>query len=297
MANLYFGNFGDVWKHLALLEILARVQPRNYWETHAGSASYPLTRSPERSYGVYHFLEQADGHPLLRNSRYRRRLGQLPRADGFPSVYPGSGLLAMLELGTAAEHYLLCDLDPDSVSGLEIAAREHGLSARARCLVAEGTSVIWQAATAAQAPEPTRVVVLIDPFDALARPAPDELAPLTLAGQLAQRDCKVVLWYGYDHGGTHGPGWAWHELDKRLGRSRSSLWCGDLELPVSSTASLKPKLRLRGCGVVCANLSGADRSALASLGAVLAATYGQATAPSGEFGALVFRALARSQDR
>jgi len=54
---------------------------------------------------------------------------------------------------------------------------------------------------------------------------------------------------------------------------------------------------LRGCGVVCANLSGADRSALASLGAVLAATYRQTTAPSGEFGALMFRALARSQDR
>src|ERR1043166_5977233 len=108
MANPYFGDFGDVWKHLALLEVLAREQPRQYWETHAGSASYPLTRSPERRYGVYHFLEHADRTPALRDSRYRQMLAQLPRAQGVPAVYPGSALQAMLELDTAADAFLFC---------------------------------------------------------------------------------------------------------------------------------------------------------------------------------------------
>ena len=58
--NRYYGNIGDVWKHLVLAELLALEPPKHYWETHAGSASYPLTHSPDRDYGVYRFLEHGD---------------------------------------------------------------------------------------------------------------------------------------------------------------------------------------------------------------------------------------------
>ena len=44
--NTHFAELGDVWKHLPLAEILRINLPRQYWETHAGSASYALTESP-----------------------------------------------------------------------------------------------------------------------------------------------------------------------------------------------------------------------------------------------------------
>ena len=50
MANVHYARIGDVWKHLSLAEVLRIGCPRRYWESHAGSSSYPLTRSPERDY-------------------------------------------------------------------------------------------------------------------------------------------------------------------------------------------------------------------------------------------------------
>lgn len=59
MANRRFGRVGDVWRHLPLLEVLALESPAEYWETHSGAALYPLTHSPGRDYGVYHFVKHA----------------------------------------------------------------------------------------------------------------------------------------------------------------------------------------------------------------------------------------------
>jgi 23S rRNA (adenine2030-N6)-methyltransferase len=71
MANRHFARIGDVWKHLPLCELLTLEQPTFYCESHAGAALYPLTRSPDRDFGVYHFLERSPGSGLLSASRYR----------------------------------------------------------------------------------------------------------------------------------------------------------------------------------------------------------------------------------
>src|SRR3954447_25542304 len=118
MANHHFGEIGDVWKHLLLAELIALERPRQYWESHAGSALYPLSHSWEREYGVYYFLDHVHGRPTLDASRYRAVLTGLPPADGCPSVYPGSAMLAMLLLGRDAYEYVLCDLDPESIASL-----------------------------------------------------------------------------------------------------------------------------------------------------------------------------------
>jgi hypothetical protein len=74
MANVHYARISDVWKYLPLAEVLTIERPGSYWESHAGSASYPPTRSPERDYGVFLFLERA-----VRSS-YRRLL--YPRDHG-----------------------------------------------------------------------------------------------------------------------------------------------------------------------------------------------------------------------
>ena len=42
MGNPRFGTIGDVWKHLPLGDMLDRLRPSRYLETHAGSATYAL---------------------------------------------------------------------------------------------------------------------------------------------------------------------------------------------------------------------------------------------------------------
>jgi len=99
MANVHYASIGDVWKHLPLAEILQIECPRRYWETHSGSSSYPLTRSPERDYGAFAFLERGGHSPELEGSSYRRLLAR--HVGGEVPTYPGSPLIAMELLGSA----------------------------------------------------------------------------------------------------------------------------------------------------------------------------------------------------
>jgi len=192
--NRYYGNIGDVWKHLVLAELLALEPPKRYWETHAGSASYPLTHSPDRDYGVYRFLERGGSAPELAGSRYAAELGRLSAAGEAPSSYPGSALLAMQMLGREAE-YLLCDLDPESVASLRAAAAELGLSEQEVVREADGMTTVVEEARRLK-DEAEDVVVTIDPFQ------PFEIAggisALELAAGLIEDDFRVIYWYGYD---------------------------------------------------------------------------------------------------
>ena len=151
MANHHFGEIGDVWKHLPLAEILALERPHRYWESHAGSALYPLTRSWQREYGIYYFLDHASASPLLASSRYRAVVASLPTTDGYPSAYPGSAMLALLELGRAADEYVLCDLDHESIVSLRDGIRSADVSDRPHCVHDDGTAALWErAATLSQ---------------------------------------------------------------------------------------------------------------------------------------------------
>src|SRR6266536_2169837 len=82
--NNHFAELGDVWKHLPLAEILHVDPPRAYWETHAGSASYPLTESPSRLHGALRFLSLAPYDPDLGSCAYLAALRHEP------GVYPGT---------------------------------------------------------------------------------------------------------------------------------------------------------------------------------------------------------------
>ena len=144
MANNHFGEIGDVWKHLPLAEILACAQPSRYWESHAGSASYSLSRSWQREYGIYHLLDRAPSSPALAVSHYRSLVTAAPCIDGYPATYPGSCTLAMSMLGRSVSEYLLCDLDPESIASLQHGARSAGVADLAWCIQDDGIAALWE---------------------------------------------------------------------------------------------------------------------------------------------------------
>ncbi len=288
--NRYYGNIGDVWKHLVLAELLALEPPKRYWETHAGSASYPLTHSPDRDYGIYRFIERAASVPALTESRYAAELRRLAADGEAPANFPGSALLAMRLLGGDAE-YLLCDLDPDSVASLSTAAAELGLSGQDVVREADGMTTVVDEARRLK-DESDDVVVTIDPF------RPFEIAggisALELAAGLIEDDFKVVYWYGYDtpEQRTYPMG-VLREYAREAG---TSVWCGDLMLVATAGQSEQEVERLlagaegpgAGCGVVCGNFDGASLERCARLGAAVAKAWEDARLPNGSPGALEF---------
>jgi 23S rRNA A2030 N6-methylase RlmJ len=283
MANHHFGKFGDVWKHLALAEVLALEQPSRYAETHAGSAANAMVDDPERRFGVLRFLAVASTTSSLGQSRYR---GLLNRFGDVRSFYPGSALMAMAELGVSTS-YLLCDLDPVSVGDLRAWSTRFGIT---QCEVAQADgmmAVLTWLDDSAKSVTAGRVVVHIDPFHPHSRLANGPSA-LDVAARLADRGYGLVYWYCYDS--PDETSWAYHTLREI---TQGPLWCGDVMLTDKTGAGRPGDLGLAttpgtGCGVILANVSESTRTSCVALGEALSTAYAGSTLPDGTRGRVTF---------
>ncbi|GAA2759470.1 23S rRNA (adenine(2030)-N(6))-methyltransferase RlmJ [Actinopolymorpha rutila] len=283
MANHHFGKFADVWKHLALVEVLALERPSRYAETHSGSGANAMLDDPERRFGVLRFLDVADATASLGQSRYRALLNQFGDAHSF---YPGSALLAMAQLGCSAS-YLLCDLDPVSAGDLRAWSARLGIT---RCEVAQAdgmmTVLSWLDDSTGPATD-SQVIVHVDPFDPHSRLA-DGLSALDVAARLADQGYGLVYWYGYDS--PDEASWAYHTLSEK---TQGSLWCGDVML-VDETGAAGPGDLGRattpgtGCGIILANVCEDTRATCQALGEALATAYAGSTLPHGTRGRVRF---------
>lgn len=250
--NRHFGKLGDVWKHLPLAEILRVKPPIHYWETHAGSASYPMDRSPERLHGAIRFASRAPSDPELKSCAYLELLQR-----NF-AVYPGSGMIAVQLLGKNSD-YLFCDTDPKSAATLRVAAAH----VNARIKERDGVlSVEEEAAAAGVCPADT--LVHIDPFDPHERLTPESKTPIELAGVLAKAGYRVLYWYGYDSETERG--WALSEIARIA--PNVALWCGDALIPAPF---VYPDMEgAWGCGIVLANATTSEIESCERLGNALA---------------------------
>jgi hypothetical protein len=251
IMNQYFGDLGDVWKHLPLAEILRVNPPLHYLETHAGSAHYPLTASPARLHGALGFLACAPGEPELQDSAYLQAL------YATPDVYPGSPMLAIRALGQKAS-YILCDIDPESTASLS--AVTAGLNARV--IEGDGVSAITREVELERV-DPADVMVHIDPFEPHERFAANSKTPIELAGWLADAGYRVFYWYSYDS--VEKRGWA---RDAIAGLAPDvELWCGDALMPASFI--FPDRSGAWGCGVVLANATSVEVGVCERLGHAL----------------------------
>jgi hypothetical protein len=162
MANTHFAEIGDVWKHLPLAEVLAIERPGRYWETHAGSALYPLTPSPQRDFGAYQLLADANQAAALQRSTYVRLLHQLGSADPGGS-YPGSAYIAMAVLGTTVGDYRLGDADPASAADLRATAAQLVEGDRVTVVDGDGVTAILTALSTLAPAAAWTTFALLDP--------------------------------------------------------------------------------------------------------------------------------------
>ncbi len=251
MANRHFAELGDVWKHLPLAEVLRLNPPQQYWETHAGSLSYPLTASPTRGHGALRFLKRAPLDPDLIGCTY---LAALKAEAG---VYPGSPALALRELGANAS-YVFCDIDSGSAAALRTAGRHH----RIRVVEGDGVAAIAREAERTSI-EPKNVFVHIDPYDPHERFSPGAMTPVELAARLARLGYRLLYWYGYESISQRG--WALHAISQLA--PGIDLWCGDVLMPAPFI--YPERSGPWGCGIVLANMNAREAATCARLGTAL----------------------------
>jgi 23S rRNA (adenine2030-N6)-methyltransferase len=117
--RLHAGNVGDVWKHVALLEVLRRVAATAtqvvYVDTHAGEGEYDLGATGEWSEGIGR-LWTSDVEPPL--APYAGLVHRLTTGTARPATYPGSPAFARAALGPDATLHLW-ERDADAFARLQ----------------------------------------------------------------------------------------------------------------------------------------------------------------------------------
>ena len=288
MANIHYGRIGDVWKHLPLAEILSIEQPKDYCESHAGSAWYPLTHSWERDYGVFYFFEYASESAALSTSTYLQLLKDYA-ISGDLRTCPGSPLIAMRVLQRDHARFLFCDIDADSILTIQSSAAELGLSGSALSIVhGDGVSALSEAASSLSDQRAQDTFAHLDPYQPLDK-SPKGISSLDLFCALTNYGVKCMFWYGY-------PAYQYREfLFARLkaawaanafASSKYCLWCGDIALVAMDDSTFAINPGVLGCGIICSNLSPESIAACERLGNGLAEIYSRTRFPDGHSGAI-----------
>ena len=129
--SFHAGNFADVHKHIALLQLIAALQKKAkgflYLDTHAGEGLYDLSspdarQGGEGDAGMLRFeraLASSPGtaHPALLS--YMEALARVRRAHGGSrNAYPGSPLLAAAQL-RAVDQAICAELHPQTARALQ----------------------------------------------------------------------------------------------------------------------------------------------------------------------------------
>ncbi|MDP3855166.1 23S rRNA (adenine(2030)-N(6))-methyltransferase RlmJ [Phenylobacterium sp.] len=151
------GNFADLVKHAALLDLLAHMpRPLSVIDTHAGRGLYDLSgaeaqRSGEAQAGIGQLMQAGDLPAALQP--LRTAVGQL-NGGGATRLYPGSPLLIAGAL-RKGDTYLACELRPEEHAALTQALTPWP-AARTVCADGYGEA-------AAKLPREGEALVLIDP--------------------------------------------------------------------------------------------------------------------------------------
>jgi len=291
MANIHYGRIGDVWKHLPLAEILHIERPRVYWDSHAGSALYPLTHSAERDYGVFFFASHASESLALVDSRYREILFHC-EPHGILTAYPGSPSIAMLLLGGDGTRFLFCDIDRQSLSTISECASQLSLAEDAvRLIERDGVTTLLESLDAVSADEASATFVHIDPYDPFA-PSDSAAASMDLFCRVTAHRMKAMLWYGFDSNEHHQSllGQMQQTIEANgIDPEEHRLWSGEIVLDVINDPEYDFNPGVLGCGILCSNLSPESLAACTRRGESLQSVYASAILPGGRSGAIEFR--------
>lgn len=231
-----------------LSNLLTRVKPNQYWETHAGAARYRLSHSARRECGVPHFERLAAKSKVLASSDYYPLLkyymsGNLP-------MYPGSPSVAMSLLRSRTQ-YLFCDTDCRSLRDIESTAHDMGIGpSLIEVARRDGISVVGTRVSCLSDTEAREVFTFIDPYWPL-ESKPGGMTSVELLSRLTDRGCRAVLWYGCtDEARVDEIGSAF----AKLGLSGQEYAHFGIQFGGRQDEFVRAQVGLRRFGLVCGNI-------------------------------------------
>ncbi|MCK6548503.1 23S rRNA (adenine(2030)-N(6))-methyltransferase RlmJ [Myxococcota bacterium] len=247
--RFHAGNVGDVWKHVALVALFARLDPhtpRHVVDTHGGAGLYELGPTGEwtEALGPLRVID-----PAAMPTSVRAYVELVAKAG--PRLYPGSPLFldALTRAGDVVEAFEL-----DAPTHRELVRATKGTRVRAQ--LGDGVAALVARAEGAQLGAP--LVALIDPPYADRREWQD-VPDAMLRAHRARPDATFVLWY---------PIKSWARPNAMLQHLQKAGVCATaLELITSPLASKKN--RLNGSGLVFVGAPDGLVEELAALGAWL----------------------------
>ncbi len=286
MGNRHYGEIGDVWKHLALCEILAIEQPFHFWESHAGSADYSLTLSPAREYGIMHFWQHAFSLPVTAKSSYYKLLSKWFQSR--EPIYPGSPLLAMSILQSSKASFLFCDLDLESLCSIKRRANNISINhTRLSMINQDGIDTIWNMIHQENV-DPANTLIFIDPYDPI-QPSLNGVTSLDLFCECINKRYKVIMWFGFDSNSYHQD---WLVLVKQALssvkslNSTSAVWSAEVQPEAISTGYNDSSGSFIGSGLLYCHLSEKSDFIIKKYGKALARLYHGVLLPNHQSGSL-----------
>ncbi len=216
--RFHAGNVGDVWKHLVLVEVLARARaagPVSYVESHAGEGDYALGPTGEWTEGIGRLWAGSDGErpsvgaadqhatagadrqqsasadgPSDALGRYVELCRSLGSGTTRPERYPGSPLLARTVLGPEAD-LTLFERDPDACARVRAVLGE---SATTLITCADGLAALPATLRAAEARNAGGIVALVDP-PFTQKPDWTVIPEVVIAAAQATTRATILFWY------------------------------------------------------------------------------------------------------
>lgn len=189
MPYTHFGKPADVWKHLALCEILNFEKPKTYIETNSAYADYLLDNSPERKLGIFHFIEKTTNNLVLSKSIYYRQ----EKPALIRQKYLGSPGLAINILSELCNTFIFFDIEKNALKNIDELAKSLHIQNKINLNNRDSLSGIdeWLPQTSSTS------FIHIDPYE-IDRDGISGKTYLDIFIEAAKRKAKCLLWYGFN---------------------------------------------------------------------------------------------------
>lgn len=259
----HFGKPADVWKHMALCEVMKNERPNVYVETNSACADYRLDHTPEQEYGIYYFLKEAERYPDLFKSTYYDLENEALKEN----KYLGSPGLAMHIFGNTVEKYYFFDIEMAALSDVVDFATRNRLSDKV--VTVNGDSVIGTWDLLPKLPEST--LFHIDPYT-IDQPSLNGKSYLDVLVRASEQGMKCVLWYGFN---TLDEKKQLNDLiaGKLAGKRIEPFGCMELIMDSIRKDTIPCNPGIVGNGLLTSNLSDRSRSTIINYGKMLINLY------------------------
>lgn len=259
----HFAKPADVWKHLALCEVMRNEQPKVYVETNSACADYHLTHTPEQEYGIYYFLREAENIESLLKSAYY----DLENSALKENKYLGSPGLAMRILGNVVDKFHFFDIETAALTNVANFAIRNQLADKVETINQD--SIIGVLDLLPKLPKST--LIHIDPYN-IDKPSINGKAYLDVFAQASEQGIKCILWYGFN---TLDEKKQLNDymMNKLSDKTVSNLSCTELIMDIIQKNTILCNPGILGNGLLTSNLSNTSMSAIENYSKSLTKLY------------------------